>query len=241
MIGLFKNVKAVVFDYGNTLVEFSKPQVTACDTALADILARLYGKPDLARLIAIRDRDRLAPYQAPDYRENNLVEITTNLVRELYGIEPSGEEIARILRARFDIFVRVVRAEPYVFEVLQYLSRRYRLGILSNYPDGDAIRTSLNVVGLARYFDAVVVSGDLGVVKPHPVPFLTILRALKIKPHQAVLVGDNWLGDIQGAKNAGMYAILSDQWQTPERFAPQDHHAQPDAVIHHLTELKTLL
>jgi HAD superfamily hydrolase (TIGR01549 family) len=237
----FKHLKAVVFDYGNTLVEFSKAQVTACDTALANALMRLYGPPDLARLTAIRDRDRRAPYLAPDLRENNLVEITTNMIRELYGIEPSGEEIADILRARFDIFVRIVRAEPYVFEVLDNLSKRYKLGLLSNYPDGDAIRASLKATGLDRYFDAVVISGDLGVVKPHPVPFLTILRALRVKPSQAVLVGDNWLGDMQGAKQAGMQAVFIRQWQTPEVFEPEAHHIEPDAVIQHLTDLLKLL
>ena len=237
----FKNIKAVVFDYGNTLVQFSKAQVTACDTALADALARHYGPPDLGRLTAIRDRDRRAPYLSPDYRENNLVEITTNMIRELYGVEPSGEDIADILKARFQIFVRVIQAEPYVFDVLDYLGKKYKLGLLSNYPDGDAIRASLRATGLIRYFDAVVVSGDLGVVKPHPVPFLTVLRALRIKPSQTVLVGDNWLGDIQGAKQAGMRAILIQQWQTPEEFEREDHHVKPDALIAHLTELLHML
>lgn len=230
-----------MFDYGNTLVEFSKSQVTACDTALANALMRHYGPPDLGRLTAIRDRDRRAPYLSPQYRENNLVEITTNMIQELYGVEPSGEEIADILRARFEIFVRVVRAEPYVFKVLESLAQRYKLGVLSNYPDGDAIRASLKATGLERFFDAVVVSGDLGVVKPHPVPFLTVLQALRVKPSQAVLVGDNWLGDVQGAKQAGMSAIFTQQWQTPEVFEPEDHHVQPDAVISHLTELLALL
>ncbi len=237
----FKNIKAVVFDYGNTLVEFSKAQVTACDTALANALMRHYGPPDLARLTAIRDRDRRAPYLSPDYRENNLVEITTRMIQELYGVEPSGEEIADILKARFDIFVRVVRAEPCVFDVLTQLAKRYRLGLLSNYPDGDAIRASLKATGLERFFDAAVVSGDLGVVKPHPVPFLTILRALRVKPSQAVLVGDNWLGDVQGAKQAGMSAIFMQHWQTPEEFEPEDHHVEPDALIHDLRELLDLL
>lgn len=237
----FKNIKAIIFDYGNTLIEFGKAQITACDTALANALMKHYGPVDLGRLTAIRDRDRRAPYLSPDYRENNLVEITTNMIRDLYGVEPSGEEMADILKARFDIFVRVVRAEAYVFEVLEQLAKRYKLGLLSNYPDGDAIRASLQITGLARYFDAVVVSGDLGVVKPHPVPFLTMMRALRVKPSQAVLVGDNWLGDVQGAKQAGMSAIFIQQWPPPEEFEPEDHHIEPDAVIGHLSELLQLL
>lgn len=236
-----KAVRAVVFDYGSTLIEFAKPQITACDAALAGALARHFGNPDMDRLLAIRNRDRMAPYQTPEYRENDLVEITANLVRDLYGVEPAGEQIADILKTRHDIFVRVVHAEPHVFDVLEYLGRKYKIGLLSNYPDGAAIRDSLERTGLAQYFDAVVVSGDLGVVKPHPVPYITVLSELRVKAHRAVLVGDNWLGDIQGAKGAGLQAILTTQWQTPEVFPREDHHVEPDAVITHLDELKGLL
>lgn len=236
-----KPVRAVVFDYGSTLIEFSKPQITACDAALAGALSRHFGKPDLDRLHAIRNRDRMAPYQTPEYRENDLVEITANLIRDLYGVEPAGEQIADILKTRHDIFVRVVQAEDCVFDVLEYLGRKYKLGLLSNYPDGNAIRASLAQTRLDQYFDAVVVSGDLGVVKPHPVPYITVLRQLRVKASQAVFVGDNWLGDIQGAKGAGLQAILTMQWQTPEVFEHEDHHVEPDAVIGHLTELKNLL
>ena len=236
-----RHLKAVIFDYGNTLIEFSHAQVTACDTALAGALARHFGTPDAARLKEIRDNDRMAPYRTPEFRENNLVEITANLVRDLFGVEPTGEQIADVLRTRYEVFVRVVQADPYVAQVLERLGRRYKLGLLSNYPDGDAIRASLERTDLAQYFDAVVVSGDLGVVKPHPAPYLTILSALRVKASQAVLVGDNWLGDIQGAKGAGLQAILITQWKTLEMFDREDHHVEPDAVIGHLTELMHLL
>jgi len=236
-----KKLKAVIFDYGNTLIEFTKPQILACDTALANTLTKHFGEPDFEKLHAIRNRDRMAPYQPPQYKENNMAEISANLVRDLYGVEPTQEQLADILKTRFEVFVRVVRAEPHVFEVLKKLGKKYRLGFLSNYPDGEAIRASLARTGIEKYLDAAVISGDLGMVKPHPVPYLTILDALKVKPHQAVFIGDNWLGDIQGAKQAGLQAILIQQWKTPEVFDREAHHEEPDAVINHLEELINLL
>jgi len=238
-----KHIRAVIFDYGNTLVEFSRTQVVVCDTALADALEKHFGPPDRKRLFEIRDRDRLAPYSGtpPRYQENDLVEITTTMIQDLYGLDPTPEQLAEILRVRFEVFVRIVRAEPEVFDVLDRLSERYKLGLLSNYPDGDAIRESLEKTGLAPYFGAVVVSADIHLVKPHPVPFLTILEQLHVKPHQAVLVGDNWLADVQGAKRAGLQTVLVTRWITPESLPRRPGDSEPDAVIENLDQLTDLL
>jgi putative hydrolase of the HAD superfamily len=238
-----KSIKAVIFDYGNTLVEFSKTQIMYCDIALAGALDRRFGKLDFAKFSEIRNRNRLAPYSGnpPTYKENNMVEISTDLVRELYGVEPSPEQLADILRARFAIFVKVVQAPDYAFDLLKKLGRNYRLGILSNYPDGNAIRQSLAGAGLDKFFRAIVVSGDLGLVKPHPVPFLTILDQLGVKAGRAVIVGDNWLADVQGGKQAGLQVILTTQWESPENLPRRTGDIEPDATISRLAELEGLL
>ena len=238
-----KPIKAVIFDYGNTLIEFSKTQIMYCDMALASALDRHFGKPDLEKFREIRHRNRLAPYAGnpPEYKENNMVEISTSLVRELYGVEPSPEQLADILHTRFGIFVKVVQAPDYAFDLLKKLGREYRLGLLSNYPDGNAIRQSLAATGLDKFFRAVVVSGDLGLVKPHPVPFLTILDQLGVKAGRAVVVGDNWLADVQGGKQAGLQAILTTQWESPENLPRRPGDIEPDATISHLTQLEDLL
>ena len=238
-----KSIRAVIFDYGNTLVEFSRKQVVVCDTALADVLEKHFGKTDLHRLSKIRDRDRLAPYSGdpPLYRENDLVEITTAMIQELYGVEPSPEQLAEILRARFEVFVRIVRAEPEVYTLLDRLAARYRLGLLSNYPDGDAIRESLGKTGLDRFFHAVVVSADVHLVKPHPVPFLTMLDELRVRADHAVLVGDNWLADVQGGKRAGLHVVMVRQWDPPEKLPRKPGDFEPDVTIGKLSELEALL
>ena len=238
-----KPIKAVIFDYGNTLIEFGKTQIMYCDMALANTLDRLFGKADLAKFREIRSRNRLAPYSGnpPEYRENNMVEISTSLVRELYGVEPSPEEVAEILRTRFAIFTKVVQAPDYVFDLLKKLGREYKLGLLSNYPDGNAIRQSLANIGLDGFFRSVVVSGDIGLVKPHPVPFLTLLDQLGVKADRAVIVGDNWLADVQGGKQAGLQTIWTTQWESPEDLPRRPGDFEPDATISHLSQLEGLL
>lgn len=235
-----ERVRTLLFDYGSTLVEFSLGHIERCEAALADALVRLFGPHDRQRLHEIRQADRLAPYR-DGYRENDLPEITVNLVRELYGMEPSPELLDELLRTRFEAFVGSIAAPQGVADLLHELGGRYRVGLVSNYPNGPAIRESLRRTRLADCFDAVVVSGDVGWIKPHPRPFEVALEQLGAEPSATLHVGDNWLADVQGAKRLGMQVVHCLQYETPEAFEPKPGDELPDATIHHLSELRVLL
>ena len=235
-----ERIRAIVFDFGNTLVEFAQPQIAACDGAIADALRQRYGPLDLDHFRAIRDRNRMAPYAGdpPEYRENDIREITANLVRELYRTEPAEEDVEEIVRVRFATSVHVFEAPDGVADMLARLRRRYRLGLLSNYPDGAAIRASVKRVGFDAHFNSVVVSGDLGFAKPHPLPFQVMSTNLDVPPHETLFVGDNWVADVQGAKRAGMYMALLLEWIPYERFDRRPNDSEPDLVIHKFSELE---
>ena len=58
--------------------------------------------------------------------------------------------------------------------------------------------------GLRDWFDAVVVSAELGARKPDPAPFLAALGRLGVEPARAVHVGDHLPHDEVGARAAGL-------------------------------------
>lgn len=235
-------LRAIAFDYGNTLAPFGHDEIAACDTALERALAAHYGPVDRTRLREIRNRNRMAPYAGnpPAWIENDVRQITVDLVRELHGRAPTDAELAALLAARFDVFVEVVHAARGAAELLARLKPHYRLGLLSNYPDGDAIRVSLKRTGLAGYFDAVVVSADLGLVKPHPKPFETLLGRLGTTAAETLFVGDNWLADVQGAKRSGLRAAWLLERESPEKFERQPGDHDPDFRVATLADLATL-
>lgn len=238
-------IRAVIFDYGNTLIAFGPRQIGACDQALADELGRLFGPPDMARVTAARDEDRVRPYAGdpPDYRENDLPRITADLVRTVYNVEPSQEQVAALLRVRFDLFVGAVEIGRDMLPLVERLGKRYRLGLLSNYPDGAAIRASLRKTGLDAFLEVVVVSGDVGYVKPHPLPFERVTQEMGFAPAEMLYVGDNWLADIQGAKRAGLRAAYTTQF-TPysrEHFEPGTGDHEPDLRVDSLARLEACL
>jgi putative hydrolase of the HAD superfamily len=81
-----------------------------------------------------------------------------------------------------------------------------RLAVVSNWDH--RLPDLLAGLGLARRFDAVVTSSEVGVEKPDPRIFAAALARLGVDAGAAVHVGDGRLEDVDGALSAGLGAIL---------------------------------
>lgn len=68
-------------------------------------------------------------------------------------------------------------------------------------------REKLAASGLADYFGAVVVAGDVGAAKPDPAVFERALTLLGHAPENAVMIGDTLERDIAGARALGMRTV----------------------------------
>jgi len=87
----------------------------------------------------------------------------------------------------------------------------------------------LALYDLARYFETIVLSSQVGVKKPNSLIFARGLSNLKVKPGEAVFVGNDLMADIMGASALGMKTIYILQ----KSNRPVDHVKDftPDAVI----------
>jgi putative hydrolase of the HAD superfamily len=94
--------------------------------------------------------------------------------------------------------------------MLGSLRGRYRLGLVSNFTHPPAVEQILARVGLQGCFDQIIISGRLGVRKPHPAIFSELSRCLELAPNEIVFVGDELQADIMGAQKAGMQTV----WMT---------------------------
>lgn len=231
--------KALCFDLGNTLIEFGPRQIAHQYELLKGALEEMLGPCDGAALKAVRDRQIVAPY-SNGYRENDLRECGAELIREIYEVEPEDHQVDALVEARYQAFMDGVEVTGEVLELLRKIQTRYRLALLSNYPCGRSIRDGLAKLGLAEFFACIVVSGEVGFVKPHPRPYELMLEGLGLNADQCVYVGDNWLADVQGAKGVGMRAVLTTQHVPYERFEPKEGDHQPEARIGNLAELEGL-
>jgi putative hydrolase of the HAD superfamily len=122
-------------------------------------------------------------------------------------------------------------AEP----ILNGLRNTHRLGLVTNGAP-DLQREKIAGAGLARYFDVIVASGDIGIGKPDTRIFLLALEKLGVQPSMAAMVGDTLLRDIRGAQEAGLKGIWLSRSGEERR-----ENISPDAQIRSLTELRGIL
>lgn len=128
---------------------------------------------------------------------------------------------------------------------LDAVAERFRLALITNGPSENQ-RSRIEPLGLDRYFEAIVVSGELGIRKPDPAIFAHMLRELDVAPAAAIYVGDNLEADIGGAHAAGMAAVWINRngvtpdakGATAEGVTPRAKGMTPDAEI---TTLDALL
>lgn len=81
-----------------------------------------------------------------------------------------------------------------------------RSAILSNHvPE---LPTLVRELCLGAEVEAVFTSAASGFEKPHPLAFALALQELGCEPHRAWMVGDNPVADLEGARAAGMAAVL---------------------------------
>lgn len=92
-----------------------------------------------------------------------------------------------------------------------------RMGVVSNWDS--RLPGLLEELGLARYFDAVVVSHLEGVEKPSPEIFLRAVERLRGTPETTLHVGDVPELDEAGARDAGLASKLVDRFGRLEGLA----------------------
>jgi YjjG family noncanonical pyrimidine nucleotidase len=99
---------------------------------------------------------------------------------------------------------------PRAREVIQELSQRARLCLITN-GISSVQRGRLSVSGLADFFNAVLVSEELGLAKPDRRFFEQACAALGLPSSDVLCVGDNPVADVGGAMAAGIDAC----WFSP--------------------------
>jgi len=132
---------------------------------------------------------------------------------------------------------------PNLDEVLTELKKKgYKLGIITNTVTSreEHVRLALRKIDVEKYFDAILTSVDVGHEKPDERIFMTALRKLRVKPNEAIMVGNRISADIVGGNRMGMKTILF-KWNKryPEKTTSQDE--QPTRTVKSLRDLLIVL
>jgi len=201
-------IEAVIFDIDNTLMDFMKMKRAAVDAAV-DYMIDAGLDIDKQTMV-----DKIFKvYWEEGIEDQNIFDKV--LLREF------GQIDYKILAAGIIGYRKAKEAHmmlyPHVRITLSELLRMgIRLGVVSDAP---RLPVWLRIVSLNlhHYFEKVITFDDTGERKPSPKPFLKIIDDMKIKPQNAIMVGDWAERDIVGAKNIGMitaWAKYGNQFDT---------------------------
>jgi HAD superfamily hydrolase (TIGR01549 family) len=198
-------IKAVIFDFGQTLVDsadgFRRAEKQAQDRIFSHQALSLK-EPFLANYRRIRTQFH--------GRSNFSRKAMWSELYHYYCL-PADEAL---LEAWQTEYWETVQAHSVLFpeaiSVLEALNRRFDVALITNtqgQPKSRAHRIR-QFPQLEPYFKVVIVAGEEGVPpKPDPAPFRLCLDALGRAPREAVYVGDDWRIDMCGARDAGLAAV----------------------------------
>jgi putative hydrolase of the HAD superfamily len=223
-------LEAVLFDWGDTLMEFVYDE-TLLDAGHRAGLAAIGrdGLPDEDALTA-HFRERYAPlFWVPGAIEE--IEYP-GLVREClgdFGLEVTDEELDRFLEAEHAAWEPSRLLGSTAHALLDALrARGLKLGLVSNAFDPEwLLLRDLEQMGLTERLDVAVFSSAVGLRKPHRVIFEKALGELGVAPERALFVGDRLYEDVRGAGELGMTTVQALWFRADDNpdGADPDHQA----------------
>ncbi len=217
-------IRAVVFDFGQTLVDsadgFRKAEKEAQQRAREAL-----GLPDAEAFLAVYREIRARFHARSDFSRKRLLDA----VFRHYGHTPDDTLLEQWEAAYWERIKAMTSVFPEAKAVLTTLRTRYRLAVITNAQGQTAAGRHRigNYPELTGFFEQIVVAGEGGIpAKPDPLPFRLCLERLRVDADEAVYVGDDWRIDIEGSAAVGMHPVwlrhhsLRRNWPQVETAAP---------------------
>ncbi|WP_427115932.1 HAD family hydrolase [Pseudarthrobacter scleromae] len=223
-------IRAVLFDLDNTLFDHAASARAGLDAFLQHLGTT--STDDLARAWFQLEGTTYDRFLA---RELSFHEQRRERLRQflpLTGLAVPTTD--RLLDGLFDVYLQSYQdawaAFPDAGPALQSLhDGGIRVGVITN---GNHRQQALKVseIGLGPVIGRIFSSESMGHAKPSSEAFMQPCEILGISPAQALYVGDNFRIDVEGARNAGLHAILLNR-----------DAGGPEGTIQSLSELIPLL
>ncbi len=232
--------KAVLFDFGQTLVDSADGFRRAEKEAKSSIYARFEAtgrEPTRDLFLQAYRKLRKEFHQKSNFSRLALWQS----VYKKFNRESDISYLQKCEKRYWNQVKAMTRPFPETIAVLEQLADRFDLALITN-TQGQKNRGKHRIAlfpELERFFKVILIAGESGIPpKPAPEPFRRCLEKMDVLPREAVFVGDDWRIDICGAQNAGIPAVWLQHHRVQRNWPVIDAPFEP--VITDLNELLTL-
>jgi HAD superfamily hydrolase (TIGR01493 family) len=202
-------LRAVAFDYGDTLAQFRWDDGLWLGGVRA--MLAVAGADEAATGRAAQAlRRRFADRDPADAAELDYAAAVGEVLADL-GVSPTTDLVRRCIEAEYRFWAPARHVHPDAVALLDGVHERgLRCALVTNTFDPPGLfRADLDAQGIGERMDAIVLSCELGVRKPHPAVYAAVVDALRVDPADVLHVGDRLRDDVAGPAAAGMRTCLA--------------------------------
>lgn len=181
-------VKAVIFDMDGVLIDSMPYHVKAWQKVFKPLGEEISAEEVYAR-------------EGENWRKS------TKDFLVMAGYKPGNSLIEKVFKQRTKIFKEIFKPKMFkgVNSLLGFLKKNnFKLGLVTATPRSDVKR--MLPLSVIRLFDTFVCGGDTKKGKPHPDPYLSCLKKLKLKAEEAIVIENAPYG-IRSCKLAGIRCV----------------------------------
>jgi len=224
-----RKYKAIFFDADDTLFDYPKAERAALRACLREFGLRI----DLGTFLDAYRRHNRDVWQAFERGETDQVRLRVERFRRVAAEFGLGDlPVDRVSPFYLEALSRQPQLFPGALATVRALAKKYPLALITN---GIALvqRRRFAASPITAFFQAVVISEEVGIAKPDPRIFAPALRAIGVAAGDVLYVGDSVTSDMAAARNAGMDFCWLNPTAAP---VPADHAAR--YVIADIKELR---
>jgi putative hydrolase of the HAD superfamily len=205
-------IQAVCLDIDDTLVDFT--------TSARKALSSMIGRDDMWPAWQRMTEEHVAKVVAGEMDADTMRMARTKAFLADLGALLDDESVCRLEDRRLAEMAGGWRLFSDVLPCLDWLrAAGLKVAAVTN-ASGSHQRAKLSCLGITRFFDAIVIAGELGAAKPDPTIFKAACALLDVPVCQALHIGDRLDVDAVGARDAGLHGVWLDRCGTQPRANP---------------------
>lgn len=227
-------LKGVLIDFGDTLAYLDKQENRGYEKDLLSTLRKNGHQIEIHHLHSGLDTS-LRGSTKGEFK--SLWEFWRDFLQNLHIDYTSATLIKQLEDVRSHHSATVFKLYDGALKTLSTLKKNYHLALVSNCAIGTI--DVINTLGIADFFEAMILSYEVGVRKPERRIYLEALERIELETHVCIFVADE-ISDLEGAREVGLKTVLVRQGSFTAHEA-KDQRFISDFECQHISEITEFL